>query len=176
MRLVAAFESFARWLSVLSGLFVLGIIAIVVIDILGRSLFNWPLPGGTILSTLLLVCVIFLGLANVQRAKEHYRVDLIANLFPPRGQQAIEVFAHAVGLAVVSLLAKLSSSHAMRSFDQNEMSFDLVPFPLWPARMVLAFGLILLGVQLLIDLVRSVRALFRPLPPPEAAAANEGSR
>lgn len=165
-RLLTIFERVAVGLNVFSGVLIFSIICIVIVDIVGRWAFNAPLPGATVICILLLVCVVFLSLANVQRKKQHYRVDLVADLLPRGAQRIVDLLAHAISFAVVAVIARYSAAQAVTSFHRGEASYDLFAFPIWPARTVLAAGLVLLALQLLVDLVRDVVDLARGTPAP----------
>jgi TRAP-type transport system small permease protein len=141
-------------LGIISGFATLVIIVIVVVDVAGRAVFNEPLHMGVELSELLLVSLVFLGLSAAQQRRQNFAIELLTRNFPASVQHAFELVGYLVCLGVVVLLAWPSTNQAISSFNRNEMGFGIVPFPIWPARIVLAVGLWLLALQFLCDIYR----------------------
>lgn len=158
-------------LSIISGFATLLVILIVVTDVAGRYLLNLPFHSGVELSELLLVILVFLGLAAAQQQRQNYSIDILTQHFPHRIQKAFELAGYAACLLIVVVLAWPSSKQAIASFERGESGFGIVPFPLWPARVILAVGLWLLALQFLCDLYRHIVGLPRQVTPsaPEKA-------
>lgn len=152
--LVERIERLLIRLGIVSGFATLMIIVIVVIDVAGRAIFNNPLHSGVESSELLLVCLVFFGLAAAQQQRQNYAIELFTRNLPMRVQSAFEFVGYVVCLAIVILLAWPSTQQAISSFNRNEMGFGIVAFPIWPARIVLAVGLWLLALQFLCDIYR----------------------
>jgi TRAP-type C4-dicarboxylate transport system permease small subunit len=106
------------------------------------------------LSELLLVSLVFLGLAAAQQQKQNFSVEILTQHFPVWLQRALELVGCLVCLAIVVLIAWPSSKQAITSFERGETGFGIVPFPIWPARTILAAGLWLLAVQFTCDALR----------------------
>lgn len=152
-----AFDWLTAQFGALSGFGTLAIMVVVVIDVLGRALFNSPLPGGNEFSELLLVSMIFLGLAAAQQQRQHFAIEIAVQHLPPGLRRWVDIFGWLVSLAVVCLLAWLSARQAWTSMLRSEASYGTISFPIWPARIVLAFGLALLALQYAVDIVRRAR-------------------
>lgn len=141
-------------LSILSGFATLLIIVVVCLDVAGRFLFNAPLHGGVEMSELLMVVLVFFGLAAAQQQRQNYSIELLTRHFPEWLQRCFELAGYIACLAIVILLAWPSSKQAIASFERGEAGFGIVPFPLWPARILLAIGFWLLAVQFACDIYR----------------------
>lgn len=152
--LVERIERLLLSLSVISGFATLLIILIVVTDVTGRFLLNLPFHSGVELSELLLVVLVFLGLAAAQQQRQNYAIDILTRHFPPWLRGLFELAGYAACLFIVVLLAWPSSKQAIASFERGEAGFGIVPFPLWPARIILAIGLWLLAMQFVCDIYR----------------------
>lgn len=155
-------------LSIVSGFATLLIILIVTLDVAGRFLFNTPFDGGVEASELLMVVLVFFGLAAAQQQRQNYAIELFVRHLPVAGQRIFELFGYVVGLVIVVLLAWPSSKQALSSFERGEAGFGVLPFPLWPARILLAAGLWLLAVQFLCDLYRFFTDRSPPAEPVDA--------
>ena len=141
-------------LGVLSGFATLVIMVIVVIDVSGRAIFNSPLHSGVEISELLLVSLVFLGLASAQQKRQNFSIEILSRFLPPKAQIGVELIGYTVCLVIVVILAWTSANQAISSFNRNEMGFGIVAFPVWPSRILLALGLWLLALQFSIDIFR----------------------
>lgn len=70
----------------IGGVLLLGLMAMTVVDVIGRYVFNAPLRGATELTELLLAAIIFLGLIGVSLRGGHVTVDLLTNRMPGKWQ------------------------------------------------------------------------------------------
>ncbi len=153
-------ERIIQGLGSASGFATMVILLIVCIDVVGRSFFNAPLDAGVEASELMLVSLVFLGLAAAQQRKQNFAIDILYNNLPGVAQKGLDVIGFIVCLAITVTMAWPSTMQAISSFQRNEMGFSLVAFPIWPARIVIAGGLWLLALQFTFDLLRIV--LNRP--------------
>lgn len=160
-------------LSIFSGFATLLIIIVVCIDVAGRFLFNAPLHGGVEFSELLMVVLVFFGLAAAQQQRQNYSIELLTRHLPLGAQKALELLGYLTCLGIVLLLAWPSSKQAVMSFERGEAGFGIVPFPLWPARILLAIGLWLLALQFLCDIYRFLVGQPRLIAPTAAEKAVE---
>jgi TRAP-type C4-dicarboxylate transport system permease small subunit len=143
-------------LSILSGFATLLITFVVVIDVCGRYFFNAPLHGGVEFSELLMVVLVFFGLAAAQQKRQNYSIELLTRHLPESVQRLLELLCLIACLVIVVMLAWPSSKQAVISYGRGEAGFGIVPFPLWPARIILAIGLWLLAVQFACDIYRVI--------------------
>lgn len=153
MRFIRIVERFHVALGIMSGLSILVITLIVAADVAMRALFNAPVPAATELSTLVMVGMIYLGLAAVQQSKANFRVEILVAILPRRVQWALEFLTTLIAAGTIALLAWYTGNEAWNATLQREMSFGAYVFPVWPARVVIAIGFVMLFVQLAIDLV-----------------------
>jgi len=154
IQLIEVIERLLMRLGVASGIATLLITVVVVVDVAGRSIFNHPIHGATELAELLLVAMVFFGLAAAQQGRQNYSIDIATRSLPANVQGLIDLLGYLVCLSVVGILAWLSTKQAFVSWERGEAGFGIIPFPIWPARFVLAFGFWLLAVQLVCDILR----------------------
>lgn len=154
LRVLDSVEAVLIRLGILSGFGTLLIMIIICVDVAGRFLFNAPLDSGVELSELLLVSLVFLGLAAAQQQKQNFSIEILTQHLPCWLQRALELFACLACLAIIVIIAWPSSKQAFTSFERGEAGFGIVPFPVWPARTILAAGLWLLALQFAFDAVR----------------------
>lgn len=154
LSLIEAVEWLLLRLGVLSGFATLIVTMVVVADVAGRAIFNAPLHSATEVSELLLVVLVFLGLAGAQQRRQNYAIDVASRHLPVPLQNILETLGYAFCLVLTLGLAWFSTKQAISSYGRGEAGFGIISFPIWPARFVLALGLWLLSAQFVCDILR----------------------
>ncbi|TNE34614.1 MAG: TRAP transporter small permease [Alphaproteobacteria bacterium] len=156
IKIIEAIEKFLLRLGVASGFFTLFTMLTVVIDITGRTFFNQPLMGGNELAILMVVALIYLGMAAAQQRRHNFAIDLVTRLLPPGALKVVNIITSAISFMVIGLLAWLTAQLAWSSMLNNESSYGVVAFPIWPSRIFITIGLVCLTLQFLFDFLRHV--------------------
>lgn len=152
--LIEAVEGLLSRLGIASGFATLLIMLVVVFDVAGRSILNAPLHMSTEVSELLMVMLVFLGLAAAQQNRQNFAIDIATRHLPQGLQLLVEHLGYLFCLVMVGVLAWLSTKQAYSAFERGETGFGIIAFPIWPARFILALGLWLLALQFLCDVLR----------------------
>lgn len=155
--MLARIEAIERWfmrLGIAGGVATLAITLVIVVDVIARFLFNAPIHGANELCELLLVAMVFVGLAAAQQGRQNYAIDMATRHLPTAIQALLELLAHIFCLLLVGTLAWFSTRQGLDSFRRGEAGFGVFRFPIWPARFVLTIGLWLLTVQFVCDILR----------------------
>lgn len=156
-------EKISDVLGGLSGFTTLVITVIVILDIALRMLLNAPIPGATEFTTLLLVALVYLGLASVQAGKANFSVEIIVVHLPPAVRRVQEALVTLLSAAAIGILVWFTGKEAWMSTMRGEMTFGAIVFPVWPSRIIVTFGLAVLWLQLVCD---ALRLIFQGLPAP----------
>ncbi|MEW6667603.1 MAG: TRAP transporter small permease [Thermodesulfobacteriota bacterium] len=143
-----------EWILCLIGGFILLIITIhTCMDVLGRYLFNSPLPDTLEITKALMVGIVFLTVPYVASTKGHVRVELFTEHLPHRGQLYFAMLSYLVGLFVFSLAAWDSGAQAWTAFITKDFEQGIFQIPYWPSKMLVPLGCGMLSMRCLIDLV-----------------------
>ncbi|SDQ97450.1 TRAP transporter small permease [Pseudovibrio sp. Tun.PSC04-5.I4] len=118
--------------SVLCGVLLLALVAVTVIDVIGRYLLASPLPGAPEYTELLLMAVIFTGLPAVCLDDGHITVDLFTSRFKG-GLASLQLFFSRMFVAVVlSVVAWQLWKHGAQLASYQEVTvylrIPLAPF------------------------------------------------
>ncbi|MFV0492666.1 MAG: TRAP transporter small permease subunit [Pseudorhodobacter sp.] len=132
-------------------------------DVVGTA-FNRPLPGAREVTESTMVLIVFGGLAYAQIRRGHIRVELFYMRAGPRIRSCMDIIASASAIAFFALLSWQAINEAMFSWQWGEATSGLIRFPLYPARTLLAFGSVLMLVQLALDLIGDIRDFGNPRP------------
>lgn len=149
--------SWTRWVDRLSvGFAVVGGIATVVlmvnvvVDVVGRVVFNHPLRGTLELTQFVwMPALVSLGLGYALLAGEHIRVNLLTAPTGPGTRRVVEIVSMAFSFVVVGLLLWFGVDKVVSSMAINEQAMGLPWLPVWPSRWVVVIGLAGLLLQTL---------------------------
>jgi len=124
-------RGFTVALEAVSALLLVALMAITVIDVVGRYLLNAPLPGAFEMTELMLGALVFAALPLVSRAGSHVEVDLFVSLMPARAARALGLFAASVSALVLVYFAWRLGHLGVQQWHDGSRSVSLgVPF--WP--------------------------------------------
>lgn len=162
----------ALWLLLLGTLGMIAAMLAGVADVVGTEFFGRPVLGTLEFTESTMVLVVFGALAYVQERRAHIRVELLYSQVGPRGKSFMEAVTHIVAFVFFALVAWQGYVELLYSWEIKESTMGSVRFPLYPARFLLLFGVSLLLLRLVVDIVQDIARLRRGEPPPELHAAD----
>lgn len=145
----------SRILEGLAAALLVVLMLVVLIDVLGRSLLNMPLPWGTELLEVVQGAMIFLLYPLLALNSGHITVDLIK---PSQGVRRVQsVLGALIGAVLFALVAACLGRLAARSAEYGEAT----PLLAIPYSLVLGGMAVLAGIAALCFLVAATRSLRR---------------
>ncbi|MEQ9812297.1 MAG: TRAP transporter small permease [Azospirillaceae bacterium] len=151
-RLQSFLEAISLRIEMVAGVMMAVITLLVVASAVGRYLFAFPLPDAFDLSRYFLGAAIMWGFASVGFRGSHIKVDLIAEMLPPRVRRWVDAFAWTVLLGFTCLLAWKMLERVLSARRSGESTMDL-RLEAWPFMLVLWAGV---AVSILAILARLV--------------------
>jgi TRAP-type mannitol/chloroaromatic compound transport system permease small subunit len=101
-----------------------------------------------------------LGLAYTLAVGAHIRIDVLSGKFGPRTRAAIDLAAYAVILPLLVWLTYALFQHLTTGYLRGERSGQsAMNLPVWPFRVVFLVAFGLLALQVLAEVIKSVRVL-----------------
>ncbi|WP_138466641.1 TRAP transporter small permease subunit [Poseidonocella sp. HB161398] len=156
-RIIAPADRLADLANIAAALCLLAIFGLVGAEVLARNLANTSISFSWDVAAYLMGSCFMLSCASALKSGSHVRVTGLAEILPPRAARALDIFACLAGLFAAALLAWAIGQMAWLSFQRGSTSASVVRIPLvWP-QSVLAFGAILLCLQLVAQLLRLIR-------------------
>lgn len=144
-------------LGVLASISVMVLMFVTTTDVITRTLSDASLPGMIELAEVCLVIAVFFGMAQTGTQGKHIVVTLLTEKLPHRTRKVLQ----GVGWTLVSvLLLWMTVANTMRAVDsllEGESRFGLIHWPIWPARMVLAVGLLFMFLVSVGNVVRAMK-------------------
>lgn len=128
---------------------------VVVVNVVGRALFQAPLYGAVELVQITGVFLVAFIAGYTQFKKQNVAVGIVVDRFRPRVQSIFDSFTLLLSLGAVALLIWASFVTAVEMVQANEIT-AVFQAPKYPYRIVWVIGLIVLGITLLVDFIESV--------------------
>lgn len=117
-----------------------------------------PIPAAYEFMATMMVVVVFLAVSLAQSRRSHIHVELVLNLLPQVARKGLEILHHTLSAVLFGAIGWFGWRAALHSFAVDEFVAGLINYPIWPARLTLAFGASLMAVQCLLD----IAAVFSP--------------
>ena len=128
---------------------IFAMLVVMLIDVFGRYILSSPLPAAIEIVSLLLATVVFLALGSAEEKKANIRMELIVERLPVRPQSLIGVFGSLLGLFFFGLLVWGLTGDLVSSWHLKETMGVIVLIPIWPVKVVIVLGSVVLCVNLL---------------------------
>ncbi len=160
-------------MNLIAGVVIFALVLLAVYNVVGRKMFNAPVPGYVDWTEQFMATFAFLGLAYCQREGGHIRMDILVGQFRGRMLWAAEWLSCVFMLLLTTALIYGTWFHFERSFDWNaplwstDSSIDIA-LPLWPAKLIVPVSLAVLWVRLALQIWGYGRAFRRNDPAPVA--------
>ncbi len=139
----------------------------VVAEVLGRKLFNHPIPGAIDWVEVYMAIFAFLPAAYAQRLGVHVRMELVISKMRGRFLWASECFAVIIGVIYCLIIIDKSWEHFLRAYIDGDSTID-VQLQTWPGKFVVPFALVLLCIRLSIQVWGYGRLFLDPSKAPVA--------
>ncbi len=163
-RIDVAFHRLEALLNGISGVVIFALVCLAAVNVLGRKVFNLPLPGYIDWVEQFMAVFAFFGLAYCQRLGGHIRMDIVIGRLHGRPLWVAEILSVALMLVLTTFLVYGCWFHFLRSFDwaaplwSRDSSIDIA-LPLWPAKLIVPLSLALLWLRLLLQVWGYGRAI-----------------
>ena len=126
-------------------------------EVLGRAVWNKPIPGTLELSSYMLAVFILLGLAYTQQVKGHVRVEMLIKRLPERVGLVLNSITTLLSLFIIVILAWQGW---LLGLEEKAVS-DMLRIPQWPFKLLVFVAALSLTLELLIDLFETWGRLLR---------------
>lgn len=159
-RLLLFIDSLSENVGKFFSFLVLIIFPILCWEVLMRSVFNSPTTWAHESTHYLFGALFMLGGAYTLKKGAFISVDMIYNRLPIRPRAVIDIFAAIVFFLYVGTMLWVGLGLAIESVRRLETSMSVWGPPLYPFKIILAFGALLVLLQGIAKLVRSINTLI----------------
>ena len=132
-----------------------------------RKLFNTSSNAWLELQWYLFAAVYMLAAAYTLQRNEHIRIDIISNLLSKRARDWIDIVGHCLFLLpMTALMIYQLAPWALDGIQSGEVSANAGGLVLWPARLVVLAGFVLLFLQGISELIKRIAVRRGVIPDP----------
>lgn len=128
------------------------------IDVVARNIGS-PIYWVTDISLVLIVFLGFLAMGTTQAKREHIVVDFILNRMSKRKRAFFEMISWFLSLLFCLILLYSGINIMMESVKTMEGTLGIITFPIWPARIAIVVGLVVLSIQFVLDIISAMKDL-----------------
>ena len=144
-----------------AGLCIMGVMFLGVVQVVGRSIFNYPVRGYVDIVEIAMTIFAFLGISYCQKLGGHIRMEIIIGRFKGRSFFLTEIFGTLIVIFIVAILMIYGWEHFMRAWTIGDSTMD-IDIVLWPSKLLVPFAFAMLLVRLTIQLVGFIRLAVNP--------------
>lgn len=146
-------QVFRRITAVLTGLLLLALTGVTLVDVLGRYFFNSPLPGASEMTELLVMAIVFAGLPAICLDDGHITVDLFTSRLKGPLAEVQTFVARIIVSVVLAVVAWQLWKHGLRLSIYGEttvyLRVPLMPVALAASILCAASSIIVLGLAVM---------------------------
>jgi TRAP-type C4-dicarboxylate transport system permease small subunit len=145
-------------LNTLASVWTMFLVALISSDVVGRAVFDQPIPGVPEIVRFSVVGMVWLWMAYTLRAGKHLRTTLVLGALSRRWARVVLTLNSVVGFIMFALTAWLGWFEMVVSWQGGIFEGEHpVRIPVWPVWAILVLGATLTAIQFALDAVRYVR-------------------
>jgi len=123
-------------------------------EIIGRYVFNSPIPGHVEIVELIMPVIVFLGIAYTERVGGHIRMELfLTRVLKGRAYHMAETTTALLSLFVYTFILIYNFKATLFSFEVGDNTAYLY-WPTWPSKLAIPIGCLFLCLRFLIEIVQ----------------------
>lgn len=137
-----------RALSMVAGLLLLAMGALITVSVLSREQLSVTLPDDILLVSLAMVAVVALPLAHVQRERGQIAVTVVTDRLPPAFGRVGQAVGDLIGAVLFGTIAVLTLQAVPEAFAERHYYDGQLLIPVWPTKVVFGVGMGLFAIRL----------------------------
>lgn len=158
LRLRGVIDALTLGLNVVGTLLIVALMVLVCADVIGREAFGTPISGVPEMVSMSIVVIVFLQVAQAFRMGRLTRAEAILNIAArksPRLRAAMEAVFAITALFILFQMFSASVPLFEKAWVRNTFEGTIGDFtaPIWPVKLVILIGCVMLMIQLVITAV-----------------------
>ncbi len=144
------------WLNLTSVFIIMFLMFFATTEILGRYIFNAPVPGHVEIVELIMAGVVFFGIAYTERVGGHVRMELfITRVLKGRAYHIAEAITTTLSLFVYLFICVYTFKFALFSLQMGDVT-AYINWPTWPSKFAIPLGSFFLCIRFVIELIQHI--------------------
>ena len=142
-------------LNVLGVAFIIILMFFTACEILGRYLFNQPIPGYVEDTELIMAAIVFLGIGYTQRVRAHIRMDLVIKKMRGRFYHITESLSLLLALIAYGMIFIFSFQFTVDAYQVGDVT-EYLHTPTWPSKLCVPLGSFFLCTRFIIQIIKNI--------------------
>ncbi len=163
-RIIRFIDRLSEWSGKITSYSLLAMIAILSIEVLMRYVFNSPTIWAHELTMYLFAATVMLGGAYALLNDGHVKMDIIYTRLSDRKKAILDIVTFLFFVIFIGALLWKGSDIACKSIKVMEKSDSAWSPYIWPSRLIVAIGALLLLLQGLVNFIKNIIYLFSKQP------------
>jgi TRAP-type C4-dicarboxylate transport system permease small subunit len=147
-------------LSILGVVALVGLTLLTVSDVFLRYFFDAPILGSYEVTELMMIVIIYPGLAWVAVKRANIKIDLVVSRLSSRKQGILDSIFCFLSLCIIGLIAYFSVPQAIFILDKMKLT-DQLNIPLFPFYFLIALGFFILFFAVMVNLIEFIRQAIK---------------
>jgi TRAP-type C4-dicarboxylate transport system permease small subunit len=143
---------------------ILGVMVWVCGEVIGRYVFNSPLPGHLEGAELLLPMIVFFGVSYVQARDGHVGMTFVVDALPKKVRRVTDILSLIVSSLTCAALAYFASKNAWLAWDYEDVTMSPPYWPVWPSAAVIPLGYGMLSIRMILQILQKLMPTRFPDP------------
>jgi len=152
-------DRLSNWCGKVVSVIVVIMVVTIMFEVLMRYVFNKPTIWVWDINLQLLAVIGVMGASYALLNKGHVTIDLLTTRFSEKMKAILHLVASPFFFLFLGLLLWKVISKALISIDAKEVYASVFAPPLYPLRVLIVIGIILLILQAIADFIRDVKAV-----------------
>jgi len=149
-----------NWLNFSSVYVIMFLMFFATAEIIGRYVFNSPIPGHVEIVELIMPVIVFLGIAYTERVGGHIRMELfVTRVLHGRGYHLAEAVTASLSLLAYAFIMFYSFKATLFSYEVGDNTAYLY-WPTWPSKLAVPIGCLFLCLRFLIEIIQHLGQVF----------------
>ena len=155
--LIRAIDTLNEWVGSHTAYLILPIIGIISYEVVARFVFNAPTIWAGDVTTIVYGILVSLVGGYALLHDGHVRVDILFERLTPRGKAAMDVITAPLAFIFAVSLLWSTSKVAVEATASKEVLNTVFEPPMYPLRIILALGVLLICLQMVAKLLHNIR-------------------
>lgn len=156
-----AYHGLEKALNYVAATFLFSLMLLACAEVVARKLFNSPIHGQADLVEISIPTMGFFGLAYCQRMAGHVRMEIVVSHLKGRAHWLFEFISNFATIIICALMIYGTYNHFLRAYELGDSTMD-VELPIWPPKLIICIGFVILLGRLLISFCGYLRLLRNP--------------
>jgi len=151
MSLITFSDKLSKFLMVAAAAWAFGLSFLVLGNIIGRGVFDFPIYGTAEMVAASIVIIVFLQVGYAIRSRSMLKADFLVTHLPEGVQRAFLAFGYLLGAAFFLMIITGGWEESILSYVENEFEGEgALRVPSWPARWTVLLGSALAVINYLV--------------------------